>query len=785
MTRFPILAALGVVFLILCGTAQAQTDASTWLAALDRAESVLKNPKASPDAHARARSEVRAVIDDAKQDLRAFRREAGLLDEMIAALGPAPAKGSAPEPKSLAAQRKDLERRAAATAALVKTAELAVIRGDRLIQAFVDIRRDELWEKLRTRGPSPLRPASWARAYQDVRVAVSLLRAATTEWIASSLDAEQWQRSAGIVAATAVLSLLLGWPARLWLLRRFGQTATVTDPSYLRRLIAAPMEGVARGLLPALALVSVLVVLIGLDLVHGLFSDMLSTVVSNFVLFLLVATTARVTFAPRHPEWRLVPFSDASAEIAANRVIALAAILAVGNALAAIAGWMPVSAELDSVFTFLFSTICAVAVILLMQNDAWISDDNMAIGVPGRRAPSAGARALRPRLRAVVYFIALVTPLAAAFGYAGIAKYLLINTILTGLLFAAVTLAHGLFSETVTEVLSGGSNLPPRLNRFLNMSEGTRATMAFSLSGLFDLLLLILVVVAGMSVWGMQPEDIYATAGKALQGVSIGSYTFSLTDFLLAVGLFVAILLGTRGVQWVLEDRVLPHTKLDRGVRDSLSKAIWYVGLVTAVFLSVSTLGINFSNVAIVAGALSVGIGFGLQNLVNNFVSGLILLIERPLKVGDWVVLGNQEGHVKRINVRSTELSTFQKASVIVPNADILSSAFTNWTHKDLEGRAEIRVGVAYGSDVQAVKNILIQCATAHSEVKTSPAPEVLFMDFGDSALMFELRVFVHLIENRLRIASDLRFAIEEAFREGGVEIPFPQRVVHLSKGSA
>jgi len=189
---------------------------------------------------------------------------------------------------------------------------------------------------------------------------------------------------------------------------------------------------------------------------------------------------------------------------------------------------------------------------------------------------------------------------------------------------------------------------------------------------------------------------------------------------------------------------------------------------------------LNLSNLAIIAGALSVGIGFGLQNIVNNFVSGLILLLERPVKVGDWVVVGQHEGFVTRISVRATEIETFRRASVIIPNSELLSGAVINWTHRDKYGRVDIKVGVAYGSDTGKVRDIMLACAREHGQVLSWPAAHVLFTEFGDSALQFELRVFIGDVEQRSFVASDLHFAIDDAFRKAGIEMPFPQREVSL-----
>lgn len=764
---------VALVFLFLAVTTT--TAQTSWQSALDDVETILQSPDLSQDNRLLLRAKINEIIAEASATALKHREAVTLLQNLIATLGPEPKDDEAAESAELSDRRHGLQVRITRTLASLKQAEIAIIRGEQFLQNMVDVRREELWDKLKARAPIPLLPSTWSRALLDVRIITSLLRAATSDWVKSTVDDAQWKRSAGIISATLLLSIFLGWPLRLFLLRRFGQVPGISDPSYLRRFIAAPIEGIGRGLLPALALVSVLVVLISLELIQGIFASFISTVVSNFVVFLLIATTAQVTFAPSRPEWRLVPFTDDSAKLAAHRFVMLAAILAIANTLAVATQWVPVSLELVSVFTLFFGTACSFSVILLMQEKVWVSSSEAGetFSRDGKK------RNIWPRIRNLVSIVAVAAPMAGLFGYIGVTAYLLINIILTGLLFAGMALLHGLFGEAVKIILSDRADLPGPMRRFAKMGDGTRSTLAFSLTSLFDLVILIAASFVAMSVWGMQPEDIYTTANKALQGFSIGSYTFSLTSFFLAAFLFVAVLLGTRAIQWVIEDRIFPHTNLDRGIKDSLSKAIWYVGLITGAFIAVSTLGIDFSNFAIVAGALSVGIGFGLQNLVNNFVSGIILLIERPLKVGDWVVVGAQEGHVKRINVRSTEISTFQKATVIVPNADILSNSLTNWTHRDPEGRVDIIIGVAYGSNVEKVKETLLKCAKDHDEVKSYPEPDVLFMDFADSSLLFELRAYVKSIEKRIKIASDIRYAIDAAFRENKIEIPFPQRVIH------
>ncbi|NND64404.1 MAG: mechanosensitive ion channel family protein, partial [Gammaproteobacteria bacterium] len=258
------------------------------------------------------------------------------------------------------------------------------------------------------------------------------------------------------------------------------------------------------------------------------------------------------------------------------------------------------------------------------------------------------------------------------------------------------------------------------------------------------------------------------------------------SEILTGIGVFVALLLFTAWFKASLSKHWLREVGLDRGARDAVTTLVGYAGVIIAAIIGMVVAGVNFKGLAIVAGALSVGIGFGLQNVVNNFVSGLILLFERPIKAGDFVSVGLIEGKVRRIRIRSTEIETLDRQNVIVPNSELVSTQVTNWVLHDNIGRLRVLFGVAYGSDTQKVKEIVEQVAREHPEVMTqgrAPEPLCLFMAFGESSLDFELRVWIRHIENRFEVTSDLNFAIDQAFRDNGIEIPFPQRDLHIRSG--
>ncbi len=286
-----------------------------------------------------------------------------------------------------------------------------------------------------------------------------------------------------------------------------------------------------------------------------------------------------------------------------------------------------------------------------------------------------------------------------------------------------------------------------------------------------------------MFIWGDSQQQISTTVMSLKDGIKFGTVDFDLLSILYALLILVIAFSVLPFIKNNLVTSWLKHSNLSRGAIDATQTLVGYGGVAIAILWALFVLGLNFKNVAIVAGALSVGIGFGLQNIVNNFVSGLILLFERPIRRGDWIVVGNTEGYVRDISIRSTRIETFDRADVIVPNSELISNQVTNWMLSNNIGRLKSAVGVAYGSDVEKVMEVLETIADNHPDV-ISDHPDypirVLFINFGDSALNFELRCYVKNVDNRLRIQSDINQGIDREFRKENIEIPFPQRVVHM-----
>ena len=744
-----------------------------WEAGLARAEKALARPDITDDRLAEIQSRLTALRLDAQSEITEITPKIKSANEDLAALGPPPPAGDPPEAANIAERRKTINDRLVAAEGNVKEAELIIARADRLLDQVSALKRLRFTERIMARGLSPLSPAVWQQALPEIAAYFRSLRDDVRSWLSSETAVAQIKAMGWHLPTGVLIAILLAWPLRLWLLRRFGYISVEGEPSYGQRLRAALFTGIIRTLLPSAAVLAIYLSLRQSDLLSDA-ANTIAWVTLVALVFVFFATAfCWAALAPTAPSWRLIPITDHAAVSISRTVTALAAVFGIDWVLNEINNQVSASIELVTIQEFLSGLAIAALLFALLRRSNW--DPSGGPAPPGL----AGLRVLRLLLGILVCAI----PLSACFGYVALSRLLATQLVQSAGLFVLLVLLCKLGDEMIDQALSQDFPLGLRLRNALALTSEGSGTVAFWLKVLLRLVLLLAGLVTLPLLWGAGGGDISAWLYNAFFGFSIGPIKISLADVVWAGLLFGALLLLTRLLQRALDQQVFPRTPLDAGLRHSIRSAVGYVGVMVAAVLAVSSLGIDLSNLALIAGALSVGIGLGLQNIVNNFVSGLILLIERPIKVGDWIVVGSQQGYVKKISVRATELSTFDRASVFIPNSELIANAVMNRTYPDPQGRVIVPVGIAYGSDTQKVKKILTKVAEANADVLSNPPPLVLFRSFGDSALQFEVVAYISDVNRSLSVTSDLCFAIDEAFVREGIEFPFPQRDVQLRFG--
>lgn len=390
-------------------------------------------------------------------------------------------------------------------------------------------------------------------------------------------------------------------------------------------------------------------------------------------------------------------------------------------------------------------------------------------------------------IRALSIGLLLLSLILEWAGYRGMSRFLWGGLAFTALVLAGYYLLEHLLRDFYNGIDHGEQPWQVRFRRFLSVGENEPVPGLIWLRLLSVVLLWTVLIVLFLKIWGASDSTMDSLFSMARDGFWFGETQIVPANVLIGILVFTALLMLFRWVRDNLNQKYLSDSRMDSGAREALVTIISYVGFTIAALAGLSVVGVSFTNIAIVAGALSLGIGFGLQNIVNNFVSGIILLLERPIRTGDWISTGSTEGFVKKISVRSTEVQTFNRADVIVPNSELISAPVTNWTLRNRHGRVIVPVGVAYGSDTELVGRLLEEAAAEVPEVVRDQPDlpvRVFFRSFGDSALDFELRCYILDIWYILDVTSRLHFAIDRKFREHGIEIAFPQRDIHIRSGS-
>ena len=723
---------------------------------LDEIETGVDREDVTAEMLAGFRQTLNATTDSLRGKIEELEPRANELHQRLDQLGPPPAKDAPPESTDVANERADLTKQFSEVDGDLKQARVLSLRAEQLSDR-VSQRRHALYaQELFARSPSVLNPSFWMDTLRAFPIELRAEHAVVQTWLSERGDGLRW--TVGLVILAGIIALAIGL-SRWWFPRLIAHP---TDTPSAKAWVALWVFIWYAARTP-LAAAAALLAFVALDLLTSRVQEIAEGLVAGIAAASFSYGVARGLFAPREPQRRLLQEDDRTALCFHNHLVWSARALGVLVVSQVVHKTLFAPLIITVATNALFAAITAGLLTHLVIRLRQIRKDRGEALVAAAWAHPVGLL--------VAVFIAL----ALIAGYAGLAAFVALRIIVAaatiGALYLLLVITQTLFS-TIGEQTATGQTLAADLG----ISAGTLGFGAAVLSAAIRVILILASFLLIIGPWEVSTADLFDTVRNIPFGFKIGEIHVSFEAVFTAVLVLFLLLIVTRIVQRWLETELLPRTKLEPSLQLSIVTIFGYVGAITAISLALSGLGFDLQKVALIAGALSVGIGFGLQSVVSNFVCGLILLTERPIRVGDSIVVKGEEGWVRRVRVRATEIETFDRASVIIPNSEFITGVVKNWTRANTLGRIVIKVGVTYDSDAVQVREILLDIARMHPQIVQSPPPGVFLLAFGDTALEFELRCVVADVEKALSVRSDLNYAILKRFREAGIDIPHPQR---------
>ncbi len=759
---------LALVFLLAPINAHAQTtfDINAFNALASRAEKAVYGGQTSNEALEKLRmslSSARSAALDA-QSLRTGRSK--IISDQIDALGPIP-EDSDSEAKDIAELRVSLAKQLAVAKAPLIVAEEAFRRANGLISEIDKTIRERSASAFLKLGVSPLSPNTWGSTISDIKKYFGQIRSEVVQSLNNPSSKIIRSNNLPGIIFFAILGLALIFPATKWVSQNMSvanqrHDVKLKKVSYLAfscLVFILPLSGICF-LIRSLEMLDIL----------GYRGEALT----QAVMAMSVAVVGSYWLA--HNLFKETGLTRELLGIASKRLVgAYSVTILMGVALGLY--WL-----INNLIQVADLSEISIAVmefpLILIGSYGLITFSQRVKMYRARLISEKRITPISDRLSSLVLMLTLATglagPISAAIGYSNIGSKLVFATILTlaviFALFVIFTLISFLFSEIIIK----------KQNK--NIQESTSKGSLFNVFLAFILACCAIPLLA--LIWGARVVDIQDVWLSLKDGVVLGDTRISISDFITFVIIFSIGYTLTRLLQSALRLSVLPNTKIDTGAQNALVTGVGYVGIFFSALIAITSMGLDLSSLAIVAGALSVGIGFGLQAIVSNFLSGIILLVERPIKVGDWIQVGAYSGYVSKIAVRSTTIDTFDQANVIIPNADFISGTVTNMTHLSKRGRVKVPVGVAYDSDPVFVKEILMDIVSSNANILKSPGPSVFLLGFGPDSIDFEIRGILRDVNSITSTRSDINFEILRRFAQEGIEIPFGQRDITIKNAA-
>jgi potassium efflux system protein len=760
-----VLALMSAIFLVVPALAQAPQSNEEIRSRLQTINSVFQYVESGITSQSR-RSELTRVRDaieplrnEINQIIESLEPRLAELDTRAKALGPAPAKDAPTEDASVAEQRKQIGAQHGEIDGLIKQARVLSTRGDQLAGRIEEVRRTRLADRLFERTMSILDPKLWIGAAQaipgELRAAVTYSR----EWFNTISQYNGVVQSALVAILFCIVAVFGIFFAQRWLTRYFTQSSDhpkdVALPR-LRRAKAALRDAILGAVALPLAVYVVIEILSSFDFLIESAHQSALGILAAVTLYATGRALANALLRPDDFPRRVLNISDETAARFYSYSTYGLLVAAIGASLNILHRGLGAPRVMVTATSAIMAGLIAGFIIRALLKT--------------RQAVEEGKEEPAPNwMRLVLWIVAAVILGSVLTGYIWLASFLTSRLIHAAIVISSAYVIWQLINAYFDEGLQAHTQRGRSFASTLGIRSQSLELAAALFAGAARMLVFVVAVFLIVGNWGTSLTDLAASFDRASFGIEFGKLRISLYDIGAAIGILIVGIYFSRVLRRWLANTVLPRTNLDTSLKNSIATIAGYIGVIAAISLALGRLGLNLENIALVAGALSVGIGFGLQAIVSNFVSGLILLTERPVKVGDLINVKGSEGYIRRISVRSTEVETFDRATMIIPNTELITSAVTNWTHHNTPSRIKIPVSVPAATDIDVVQDVLMHVANENKNVVKNPEPKVMLLNIDGDNLGFELRCLIRSATIATQTKSELNFAILRAFRKVGI----------------
>lgn len=747
---------------------------------LDTITAKLNSGKASKEETADFVDQLTQIQSALVQARQSYAAELDAVQKKLNALGTPPEK-PASEPAAIARQRKDFTTQADNNKAQIAQIDLQNAKIDEINSLILKIRNRQLLDNILVKQSSIFHPQEFWQSLSKFADFVFDLVQSPLNWY-QNLSAERQETVKNNILTVIIVmfgALIAGYLLSRYIKRWFGYKADIERPDYSQKVRAGIWMFIARGAIPAAIIGAFLFWLKNNPFVNGdSFGLLLNTAARYLLYYYLTKAVVRVLFTPANEKWRIIEVPDECAKAISSSLIFSSAAICIVSFFQSLADHMNYDSSIIYSLKIFANAVKAFCVVLVarraLYNNQTLSDDEISEDTPVAELSTSSKVSL------FIAFAMGAAFLLSLFGYIRLSEYIInrfiVSAIAIGIFYIIDKLLRGIFHRLL-------------LFRFwvrtFRINRRTLVKTEFWFGLLLTPVIWIFAILALLAVWGVSVDLLLARVKSFLVGFNIGGIHISITSILLGLICFFIMLSLFKMLKNSFISGNLSKIEMSDGLRNSVVSSISFLGFIVSGLLAIAVMGGSLSSIAIIAGALSFGVGLGLQNMVSNLAAGMTILWERPIKIGDWVVINGQEGIVRQINMRSTELEAGDKSTIIIPNSDILSKSLVNYTYNGRSGRVAVKVGVGYESDIAQVRKALLEIAASNKNVLPNPAPAVSINNLGDNSLEFQLVCFTANVFNRGAIGDDLREKIITRFRELNINIPFPQRTVYLENPEA